>query len=120
MNKSYPISLFYFKQTIILFLVSFFLFTLTSVYHLGVIGVIVFIRALFMFRTEYIGYKSYSIIKNENGYFITRGKEEIFIPAEDIIDETFKITSFFSYYTLVVKTKQKGFSSVFVFPYVVV
>jgi len=120
MNKSFKISLFYFKQTIILFSVSFFLFALTSFYHLGIIGVIVFIRALFMLRSEYIGYKSYSVIRMENGYFITRGKEEIFIPVEDILDVTFKIVSVFSYYTLVIKTKRKGFSSVFVFPYVVV
>ena len=120
MNKSYPISLFYFKQTIILFSVSFFLFALTSVYHLGIIGVIVFIRALFMLRTEYTGYKKYSVIRIEEGWLITRNDEEIFIPIEDIIDQTFKVNSFVDYYTLVIKTKRKGFSSVFVFPYVVV
>lgn len=121
-QKNYKISLFYFKQTIILFSVSLFLFTLSYMYPLGILGVIVFVRALFMLVSEARAYQRYSVKITDEGYFITRDKEDIFIPISDVIDSTFKV-SFLHYYTLNVKTESKDrnkYFSNYVFPYILV
>jgi len=96
----------YFKQTIILFSVSIFLFLLTSIYHLGIIGVIVFIRALFMLNTELKSFKNYSVKKDLSGYDIHRNNEFIHIPLEDIKEEKFE-KSKLGYSTLFLTLKPK-------------
>jgi len=81
------ISFTYFKQTIILFSVSFGLFIMTSIYHLGIIGVIVFIRAIFMLRTEYRGYKNYIVEENKLFFKIQRDEELFFVYKKDILSQ---------------------------------
>jgi len=77
-------SFLFFKQSIILFSVSLFLFILTTFFHLGVIGVIVFIRALFMLKSEIKSFMKYNIYETESRISIQRDDEKYILNKEKI------------------------------------
>ena len=82
-----------------LFILTAFLFSLSAVYHLGIIGVIVFIRTIFVSLTHYRYFKNFDIEIKNNTYNLNFGvkypfsisfKEEDLLKIETYQSKLFK------------------------------
>ena len=111
--KKYKISYLYFKQSIILLIVSILLLILSLNFDIGIVGVIVFIRTLFMIRSEYKSFNKYSMIETEKSFEITRDEEKIYLDKEYIISINKKKNKIFNFYKMTIEYKK----NIFVFNY---
>ena len=112
--KNHKISYIYFKQSIVLFIISIFIFILSMNVPLGPLGFVVFIRTIFIFIFEYKGYKKYSMIETEKSFEITRGEEKIYLDKEYIISIDKKKHKIFNFYKMTVEYKK----NIFIFDYI--
>ncbi len=112
--KIYKTHWLFFKQSIILTIVALFLMVVSISANVGVLGVIVSIRALFMWISQLKDAKKYKVIRYKNNFIISQNDNKFNI-TQDCVLYTEEIVSKLNNITLIIVIKTGNKNSVLKF-----
>ena len=82
-------SIIFFKQSIIMSIVTMFLFILSIFGNFGVLGVIIGIRTIIMWRSQHKDYRKYYVREYDNFWKISRNDELLILRKDKIKTKAF-------------------------------